>query len=70
MLTVSKNNRVLLKNGKYFPYLADTAWTLVQHLTREETVFYLDKRRKQGFNAVQVSAISELDGIRVPNREG
>lgn len=70
MLTVSKNNRVLLKDGKYFPYLADTAWTLVQRLTREETVFYFDKRRKQGFNAVQVSAISELDGIRVPNREG
>ena len=44
MLTVSKNNRVLLKDGKYFPYLADTAWTLVQRLTREETVFYFDKR--------------------------
>lgn len=70
MLTVSENKRYLLKDGRYFPYLADTAWTLVQRLTREGIRFYLDKRRSQGFNAVQVSAISELDGIRMPNCEG
>lgn len=70
MLTISQNNRYILKDGKYFPYLADTAWTLVQRLTRDEIIFYLDKRASQGFNAVQVSAISELDGIRVSNREG
>lgn len=70
MLSVSKNKRYLLKDGKFFPYLADTAWTLLQRLSREEIIYYLDKRKSQGFNAVQVSAISELDGIRVPNREG
>lgn len=70
MLRVSENKKYLLKDGMFFPYLADTAWTLLQRLTREEILFYLDKRKEQGFNAVQVSAISELDGIRVPNREG
>lgn len=70
MITVTKNNRYLEKDGKYYPYLADTAWTLLQRLTRDEIVYYLDVRKNQGFNAIQVSAISELDGINVPNREG
>lgn len=70
MITVSENKRYLEKNGKYYPYLADTAWTLLQKLTRNEIVFYLDKRVSQGFNAIQVSVISELNGIRTPNREG
>lgn len=70
MLTVNSTRRYLLKDNKFFPYLADTAWTMVQRLTRDEIIYYLDFRCKQGFNTVQVSAISELDGIRVPNREG
>ena len=70
MLEISSNNRYILKDGEFFPYLADTAWTLIQRLSKEEIIFYLDKRKGQGFNTIQVSAISELDGIRVPNREG
>ena len=70
MLSVSENKRYIEKNGEFFPYIADTAWTLLQKLNRDEIVFYLDKRQRQGFNAVQVSAISVLDGIKVPNREG
>ncbi|MBR4073743.1 MAG: DUF4038 domain-containing protein, partial [Clostridia bacterium] len=70
MLTVNKSNRYILKNGSFFPYLADTAWTMLQLLNREEIIFYLDKRVAQGFNAVQVSAVSELGGLTVPNREG
>ena len=69
MLTVSSDGRYLLKNGMFFPYLADTAWTLLQRLTREEICLYLNKRQEQGFNAVQISAVSELDGLRIPNRE-
>ena len=70
MLSISNNGRYFLKDGEFYPYIADTAWTLLQRLTREEIRFYLDKRASQGFGAVQVSAISELDGIRTPNREG
>lgn len=68
MLTV--HHDMIEQDGQYFPYLADTAWTLLQRLTREEILFYLDKRKAQGFNAVQVSAISELDGQRTPTPEG
>lgn len=70
MITVTENKRYLNKDGKFYPYLADTAWTLLQRLDREEIAYYLDKRKSQGFNAIQVSAISELDGVRKPNREG
>ena len=70
MITVSDNQRFLQKDGKPYLYLADTAWTLLQRLEEKEIVYYLDCRADQGFNAVQVSAVSELDGLRVPNREG
>ena len=70
MITVAADKRYLKIDGEFFPYLADTAWTLLQRLTRQEIVYYLDVRKKQGFNAVQVSAISELDGINTPNAEG
>lgn len=70
MLSISENKRYILKNGEYFPFLADTAWTLLQKLTYEEMVFYLDKRFEQGFNVIQVSALSEDDGIRNPDRYG
>ena len=70
MITVASNNKYLEKDGKFFPYLADTAWTLMQRLSRREIIYYLDVRKGQGFNAVQVSAISELDGVNTPNKEG
>ncbi|MBR5922237.1 MAG: DUF4038 domain-containing protein [Clostridia bacterium] len=70
MLSISENKRYIQKDGVFFPYLADTAWTLLQKLSREEIVYYLDMRKSQGFNAVQVSYISELDGVNMPNREG
>lgn len=70
MLTVASDRRYLCKDGVFFPYLADTAWTLLQKLTRGEILLYLDKRRSQGFNAVQVSVLSELGGLTEPNREG
>ena len=71
MLKISANRRYIVdERGKLFPYLADTAWTLLQRLDRREIVEYLNIRAAQGFNAVQVSAISELDGLYTPNREG
>ncbi|HIZ20458.1 MAG TPA: DUF4038 domain-containing protein [Firmicutes bacterium] len=71
MLKISANGRYIVNAaGKLFPYLADTAWTMLQRLSREEIIEYLGIRSTQGFNAVQVSAVSELDGLRRPNREG
>lgn len=39
--TVSINKRFLVKNGKPFFWLGDTAWELFHRLNREEAVQYL-----------------------------
>jgi len=50
--------------------MADTAWTMLHNLTREEMEMYFSKRAGQGFNAVQVSLLTEDDGVCEPNRYG
>jgi hypothetical protein len=53
-----------------FFYLGDTAWELFHRLNREQAVQYLDTRAAQGYNVIQAVALSELDGINVPNAYG
>lgn len=71
MLKVSENQRFLIReNGSPFFYLGDTAWALLQRLTREETDLYLEDRAAKGFTAIQSVAVSEFDGLNSPNRYG
>lgn len=52
MLKVSENKRYLVKqDGEPFFYLGDTAWALLQRLTREETDRYMEDRASKGFTA-------------------
>ena len=51
-LSVSPNKRFLLKDGKPFFYLADTAWTLFERLNREEADHYLKDRASKGFTVI------------------
>lgn len=68
--SVSANKRYLLKDGKAFFWLGDTAWELFHKLNREEADRYLKRRSEQGFTVVQAVALAELDGLRVPNPYG
>lgn len=71
MLRVSDNQRFLVhEDGTPFFYLGDTAWALFQRLDREEAVRYLADRAAKGFTVIQAVALSEFDGLRVPNRYG
>jgi hypothetical protein len=71
MLRVSDNQRFLVrKDGTPFFYLGDTAWALFQRLDREEANRYLADRATKGFTVIQAVALSEFDGLRVPNRYG
>lgn len=71
MLKVASNQRSLMHDdGRPFFYLADTAWSLLQRLDREETLRYLQDRASKGFTAIQMVALSEFDGLRDPNRYG
>ena len=70
-LQVSENRRFLVtEQGQGFFYLADTAWQLLHRADRSEIDRYLRTRAAQGFTAVQVVILGELDGLETPNREG
>lgn len=60
-LTVSENQRFLQhENGTPFFWLGDTAW-LISRLTREEAEIYLENRRQQGFNVIQIMAVHTIN---------
>jgi hypothetical protein len=70
-LKVHENKRYLMtKNGEPFYYFGDTAWELFHRLTINEADYYISVRAKQGFNVIQAVALSEFDGLTVPNRYG
>jgi len=68
--TVSPDRHFLLKNGKPFFWLGDTAWELFHRLNREEADRYLKKRSEQGFTIIQAVVLAELDGLHEPNAYG
>jgi hypothetical protein len=45
------------QNGRPFFVHGDSAWSLIAQLNLQETQFYLDHRRSQGFNAILVNLI-------------
>ena len=70
-LQVSPNGHYLqYVDGKPFFYLGDTAWELFHRLDREEADKYLDNRARKGYNVIQAVALSEVEGVDVPNAYG
>lgn len=70
-VVVSSNRRFLsTASGRPFFWLADTAWELFHRLNRSEAEFYLETRRRQGFNLIQAVVLAELDGLHTPNAQG
>ncbi|QMW04620.1 glycoside hydrolase family 140 protein [Spirosoma foliorum] len=72
-LKVNSNHRSFQdEKGKPFFWMGDTAWELAHRLDRQETETYLETRRRQGFNVIQVVALpfaNEVDNKK-PNRYG
>lgn len=58
------------RSGQPFFWLGDTAWELFHRMTWEDILYYLDKRKAQGFTVIQAVVLAELDGLRQPNRYG
>ncbi len=67
---VSDNHRFILRDGKPFFWMGDTAWELFHRLNKEQAVYYLKKRAEQGFTVIQAVALAEFDGLHIPNPEG
>jgi hypothetical protein len=68
--SVSADKHYILKAGKPFFWMGDTAWELFHRLNREDADKYLKKRSEQGFTVVQAVALAEMDGIDDPNAYG
>lgn len=68
--SISGNKRFLLKDGKAFFWLGDTAWELFHRLDKKEADRYLEHRAKQGFTIIQAVVLAEIDGLTVANAEG
>ena len=71
VLAVSDNHRYFVDAADDpFFWMADTAWGMPINLTRDEVVDYLDTRRAQQFNMIQIVAVFNQAGGPGPNRYG
>lgn len=62
---ISRNKRFFqTADGKPFFWLGDTGWLLFVRLTREEAIAYLDTRKQQGFNVIQVMVLHDVKNAR------
>lgn len=68
--TVSENKRFILRDGKPFFWMGDTAWELFHRLNDDQAAYYLKRRFEQGFTVIQAVALAELDGLHSPNAYG
>lgn len=63
-LTVSNNQRTLLREGNHFFYLADTCWSAFTSIREDDWIMYLEKRKSQGFNVLQINILPQWDRSR------
>lgn len=62
LLMISPNKRFFqTRDGKPFFWLGDTGWLLFEKCKREEATHYLDVRKQQGFNVIQVMVLHDLN---------
>lgn len=57
-LNISDNKRYFVTpDGKPFPWLADTVWTMPQRLKWDDAEYLMHRRKAQGFNVLQICAL-------------
>lgn len=60
-LKIAANKRFFATpDGKPFFWLGDTGWLLFIKLNRQEAVQYLEERKQQGFNVIQVMVLHDV----------
>ena len=65
-LKISANKRFFqTADGKPFFWLGDTGWLFFTKCSREESLYYLDTRKEQGFNVIQVMVLHTLSAKNV-----
>lgn len=60
-LKINKDQNGFLKDGKPFFYLADTVWSAFTNVKEDEWEYYLNLRKAQGFNTLQINTMPQWD---------
>ena len=63
-LTVAFDKQHFLRDGEPFFWVGDTVWSAFTNATVEEWADYLDFRKAQGFNVLQINTLPQWDRIR------
>lgn len=64
-LKISANGRFFTdEKGQPFFWLGDTGWLLFVKCNREDAVHYLETRKRQGFNVVQVMVLHDMNNTK------
>ena len=58
-LTIHKKN--FIKDGKPFFYLADTCWSAFTNIPENDWHYYLQYRKRQGYNVLQINILPQWD---------
>lgn len=61
MIQVCPNHRTLERDGRPFFWLADTCWSAFTNIPEEEWIPYLELRRAQGLNVLQINTLPQWD---------
>lgn len=57
-LRLSANNRYFeYADGRPFPWIADTVWTMPQRMKWDDADYFMQERKKQGFTVLQIVAL-------------
>ncbi|MEM2852647.1 MAG: DUF4038 domain-containing protein [Ignisphaera sp.] len=60
-LYISGSRDYFLRDDEKFFYLADTCWSAFTNASLDEWSYYLEYRRMQGFNAIQINILPQHD---------
>ena len=60
-LKVAINKKSFEKNGKPFFYLADTCWSAFTNINENDWKYYLQYRKRQGYNVLQINILPQWD---------
>ncbi|MGT2756618.1 DUF4038 domain-containing protein [Streptococcus ovuberis] len=61
MFQVAKGQRYFTRDSRPIFYLADTCWSAFTNISEEDWEYYLNYRREQGFNVIQVNMLWQWD---------
>lgn len=61
---LSTKGKYLYKNGEKLFYLADTCWGAFTSITMPDWRYYLDMRKSEGFNAIQINILRQWDSSK------